>query len=514
MATSNRFSHTVSVFHELHLPEDRALLAGYAALIQSYSLQVPLPDTLAAISKKHTKYQQNCWIMYTPRHTPDQSLFGHLIFAFKYEGINLSVLKALFETVNKKEIITLIKDEPTGSYSRRIWFLYEWLQNEKLAIFDAKKGNFIDVLDTTLQYPGPSKLSKRHRVHNNLPGVPEFCPTIRKTQKLENYINMNLRDKAQHVIGSVRKDILTRAAAFLLLKDTKASFAIEGEIPQQTRAERWSQAIAEAGNHELSDDEFLRLQQIIISDFRFIQLGYRNEGGFIGVHDRSTRQPIPEHISAKAQDVYSLINGLIETDKLLSTNDIDPILAATTIAFGFVFIHPFADGNGRMHRYLIHHVIAEKKFTPQNIIFPISAVMLDRIDDYKKILEAYSRPRLKYINWRATIDGNVEVLNNTINLYRYFDATKQAEFLYECIQETIEKTLPEEVDYLKKYDEMKSFITNYIEMPDRLVDLLIKFLNQESGKLSKRAKRKEFQLLTDNEIKTLENKYAEIFSSN
>lgn len=36
----------------------------------------------------------------------------------------------------------------------------------------------------------------------------------------------------------------------------------------------------------------------------------------------------------------------------------DPVLAAG-IAFGFVFIHPFEGGNGRIHRYLIHHVLAK-----------------------------------------------------------------------------------------------------------------------------------------------------------
>lgn len=253
------------------------------------------------------------------------------------------------------------------------------------------------------------------------------------------------------------------------------------------------------------------MQQIIISDFRFTHFGYRNEGGFIGEHERSTGHPIPDHISARYQDILSLMDGLIEVDQMLKNSDVDAILVATIIAFGFVFIHPFEDGNGRLHRYLIHHVLAEMKFAPVNIVFPVSSVILNRINDYKETLESYSRPLLQYINWRPTEKGNVEVLNETINLYRYFDATKQAEFLYQCIQETIDKTLPEEVDYLVKYDEMKYFLKNYIDMPDRLIDLLIRFLNQENGVLSKRARRKEFNSLTENEIKTLEKKYADIF---
>jgi len=461
------------------------MLAGYSALIKTYNLEIPLPDILCAISKKYRKYQDNGWMMFTPRHEPDATLYGHLIFALKYEGVNLSLLKALFDTIDTSEILQLINNEPTGSYSRRIWFLYEWLQGVKLEIADATIGNLVDVIDISLQYPGRSTVSKRHRVRNNLPGVPAFCPIIRKTQKINDFIQANFGEKARSVLGKVHPDILIRAAACMLLKASKASYAIEGEILPQTRTERWAYAIGQAGKNPLSHDEFLRLQEIIISDFRFIHFGYRNEGGFIGEHERTTGLPIPDHISARSQDLFSLMNGLIEVNQLLKESDIDPVLAATIIAFGFVFIHPFEDGNGRIHRYLIHHVLAEKIFNPPNIIFPISAIILDHIAEYREILESFSRPRLQFINWRPTEKNNIEVINDTINLYRYFDATKQVEFLYSCIEETIEKTLPDEVDYLEKHEKIKIFIKNYIDMPERLIDLLIRFLNQENGVISK-----------------------------
>ena len=49
------------------------------------------------------------------------------------------------------------------------------------------------------------------------------------------------------------------------------------------------------------------------------------------------------------KDLESLLSGLIETCQLLGESDYDPVLMATLIAFGFVFIHPFEDGNGRIH---------------------------------------------------------------------------------------------------------------------------------------------------------------------
>jgi len=156
----------------------------------------------------------------------------------------------------------------------------------------------------------------------------------------------------------VHKDILLRTSAFLLLKDSKASFTIEGENPTQNRDVRWGKAIGQAGSKPLSKEELLRLQQIVIDDNRFVQMGYRLEGGFIGEHDRNTGEPIPEHISARWQDIETLMGGLLESARQMESTSFNPVLTAALIAFGFVFIHPFVDGNGRLHRYLIHHLIS------------------------------------------------------------------------------------------------------------------------------------------------------------
>jgi len=188
-----------------------------------------------------------------------------------------------------------------------------------------------------------------------------------------------------------------------------------------------------------------------------------------------------------------------------------PILTSTIIAFGFVFIHPFVDGNGRIHRYLIHDILAKLKFTPQGIIFPVSAAILERIEDYQKTLESYSNPIQEFIEWKTTQDNNVEVLNETIDYYRYFDATPQAEFLFECVDHTITSIIPEEVSYLQKYDKMKAWLDDTFEMPDNMIALLVRFLSQNEGKLSKRAQNKEFKELSVDEIFQIEGKYVQLF---
>jgi hypothetical protein len=312
-------------------------------------------------------------------------------------------------------------------------------------------------------------------------------------------------------VDVVCSDVLVRAAAFLLLEDSKASYAIEGETPPHSRAERWGRVIGRAGKNRLSREVFEQLQKEVIVDDRFVLMGYRQAGGFIGSHERLTNMPIPSHISARHQDVIRLMGGLIETAELLRDSDFPPVLSATLIAFGFVFIHPFEDGNGRVHRYLFHHVLAEAGFVPKGLVFPVSSVILKRVVQYVSVLESYSKPRLPLIKWEATGRGNVDVLNETIDLYRFFDATAQAEFFYECVYETITKALPEEILYLQRYDEMKVFIGEYVDMPSCTVDLLVRFLRQNGGKLSKRAREKEFRELRDDEVCAFEEKYKEVF---
>jgi hypothetical protein len=147
------------------------------------------------------------------------------------------------------------------------------------------------------------------------------------------------------------------------------------------------------------------------------------------------------------------------------------------------------------------------KFTPEGIIFPVSAAILERIGDYRKILERYSHPLLDFIEWKKTPNNNVEVINETIDYYRYFDATTQAEFLFECVDYTINKIIPAEVKYLQNYDAMKAWLDDRFQMPDKMVALLIRFLEQNSGSLSKRAKEKEFTALNEEDVKEIEKKY-------
>ena len=497
-------------------------IVGYTAVIEKLQLQVPLPLVKAMVSEKYRSVKNESWLIFSAAYLPQdttsiskiQALYNHLVFALKYEGVNLLVFAKLQKQLSQEELLALVNIEPLGQYSRRIWFLLEWVSGMPIVgKSDISKKSYVLVVDTKLQFAVAGIKSPRHLVVNNLPGTNQFCALIRKTDKIEQHLSKSYLEENRKQLAGIRKDIIQRAAAFLLLKDSKASFTIEGESPKSKRAARWGTAIGQAGLNDLSKEELIRLQQLVIENTRFVQMGLRKKGGFVGEHDRVSGEPIPDHISAKSQDLDDLIDGLIEVNKMLIKDDIHAVVAAAVIAFGFVFIHPFEDGNGRIHRYLIHHILAKKQFAGQGIIFPVSSSILDHITDYQKVLQSYSKPLLDLIEWVETKDHNVEVTNETKDYYRFFDATNQTEFLFDCVADTIKNIVPQEINYLANYDAFKTYMEEEFEMPDKLISVLLRFLEQNQGVLTKRAKEKELSMLTEREVKRIESTYSEIFGS-
>lgn len=496
------------------LPE-RTRPAGYAALIAAYGLRVPPPDEMVAIGDRHTYRHEGRWRVLTPRYNPDNTVAGQIEFALRHEGVDLAVLNALFQVISPEEIEAWVRAAPTGQYARRTWFLYEWLTNRRLDLPDAARGAYAGILDPDRQFAVTGQTVTRHRIRNNLPGTPDFCPLVRRTPRLNALLSADLAGEARAVVQRTAPDLMARAAAFLLLEDSRASYVIEGERPPQDRLQRWGQAIGEAGRRPLTGEELLRLQRLVIGDARFTRLGWRIEGGFVGTRDREINAPLPDHVSARAEDVPALMDGLIAYAERAGTGGhaLDPVVAAAVVAFGFVFIHPFEDGNGRLHRWLVHHVTGRRGFNPPGVVFPVSAVFLDRITRYRAVLEHFSRPRLALTQWETTPQLNVHVLNDTRGLFRFFDATVQAEFLAECVVETIRTTLPREIDYLRRYDQAKRRIEAFAGMPDARFDLMIGLLRQNGGRFSRRARTHEFTLLTDEEATAIEAVYGELLGN-
>jgi hypothetical protein len=489
-----------------------AQLAGLAALVQALGLQAPVRQP-SCVSAKHIgggRREEGGFRVFDKRYQHGDQFADHLTFALRHENIDLLILKRAFDAVPQAIVEDYVRSTPTGTQSRRAWFFYEMLTGQTLDIEDAPNVTAVDALDTKAYFTGKARLSRRHKVRDNLLGSGDWCPVIRRTEQLEAFAALGLAERAAETVGRTGQHLVTRAASFLLLADSRASFEIEGERAPRSRLERWGRAVLQAGKNALTLEEIVRLHSVLIEDTRFVFPGLRPDGVFLGERD-NFGDPLPEFIGARPEDLDELCTSMLGANNRMRDDGLDPVLQAAATAFGFIYIHPFQDGNGRMHRCLIHHVLAERRYTPPGMVFPVSSVVLDRIDDYRRTLQAHSMPLMDFIEWRPAAEHNLEALNDTADLYRYFDCTEEAEFLYVCVQRTVEHDLPKEIDYLRRHDEAMARIMEMIDMPDRLAQNLILFIRQNDGTLSKRKREKEFSALTDEEVQALENIVQDAF---
>src|SRR3546814_10630192 len=86
----------------------------------------------------------------------------------------------------------------------------------------------------------------------------------------------------------------------------------------------------------------------------------------------------------------------------------------------------------------------------------------------------------------------------------FFDATAHVEFLYACVQQTIEEDLPREARFLEAFDSFNEAVQQIVDMPTGQVELLLKFLEQNEGRLSQRARSREFEALNPAEVERVE----------
>lgn len=180
------------------------------------------------------------------------------------------------------------------------------------------------------------------------------------------------------------------------------------------------------------------------------------------------------------------------------------MIQAAVVAFGFVFVHPFEDGNGRIHRLLVHYVLSRNGFTPKGVIFPVSAVMLQRRNEYDEALERFSVPLMRLIDYEERDDGVVAVKNETAHLYRFFDATPMAEALYAWVELTVRNELRRELELIVAFRELRQEIGSIVDLPDRQANLFVKLCLRNSGRLSLARRERLFPRLTGDEVTALE----------
>ena len=480
---------------------------GLHALINELDLKIPRPIVRSIITggtRKTRITDAEVLEQYPKPYQPAEGLIGQLRFALRYEPVDLGVYKAAFARIGKIDIERWVQSEPNGIFARRAWYLHELLTGGALDVPDLTSGPYVDLLDTHLHIAGPATRIRRQRVFDNLLGNQHYCPLIRRTEKLEVGMAKNLTERARSLVATVEPTVLKRAVHYLFAKETKSSFAIEGEAPSKDRTERFVAALMRAEKFDPSSKQSLVDLQNTIVDPRYAQKDWRDIQVYVGETLPDFSQDV-HFICPKPQDVPSLMDGWMQMIARLlgAESPVHPVCAAGAAAFGFVFVHPFLDGNGRIHRFLVHNVLSKTRFTPQGVVFPVSAAMLRDMAAYDRVLEAFSRPISPFIQYNMNAEQEITVSNETGDLYRFFDATPQTEYLFDCIEETISRDLKHELDFLRFFDAAMKSVMGIVDMPNQRAALLIKLIHQNKGKLSK-GKRDSFSELSDEEIHKVE----------
>jgi hypothetical protein len=482
--------------------------AGYAALVERYRLDV-IPNwhrSLVATTGIR-RIESTGGVVeetYPSKYWPGDEVGDQLEFALKYDGTNLALLASLFRVIAAEDLIAHVKSKPTGKYVRRLWFLYELLTGRSLSLDDLNRGNYVDLLDPdeyyTVSAPRPVR---RQRINDNLLGDGRFCPMVRRTDTLRRFEAAGLPERCRKVMSRYPSELLKRAMAYLYTKETKSSFEIEHIKPDSTRTERFVALLQLAETEDFCEKPRLIDLQNRIVDPRFRDSDYRKTQNYVGETVAWQREKV--HFACpKPEDLPDLMAGLVASHQRMDKGGVSAVVHAAAVAYGFVFLHPFEDGNGRIHRFLIHNILARRGFTPEGFIFPVSASMRKNPADYDASLEAFSRPLMALVEYSLDEEGRMTVHNDTARWYGCIDMTPQAEALFRFIERTIETELVEELTFLANYDRTKAAIQEIVDMPDRKIDLFIRACLQNSGRLSARKRVRQFDFLTDREVARME----------
>jgi hypothetical protein len=368
------------------------------------------------------------------------------------------------------------------------------------------QGNYFPVLVPeeylSLSMSDAAARVRRQRVLNNLPGTPEYCPLVRRTAALDGFIAERLEERVRGVLSRFPSEMVLRAAQYLFVKETKSSYQMEGLQPDQRRTARFVELLRRAGAVGCSTEDELTILQTVIVDQRYAAKGFRQTQNYVGQSLGPGRELV-HYVPPRPVDVPGLMEGWDECGRRLFAADVHPVVIAALLGFGFVFIHPFEDGNGRLHRFVIHHALAAGRFTPEGVVFPVSAVMLRERARYDAVLESYSREVMQHVEYELDGEGVLTVVNETGVHYRFPDLTRMAEELFGFIRDTIDHEFTAELEYLAVFDSARRELAHIVDMPDSRLDLFIQLCLQGHGRLS-HSKRSRFAELTDDEVTQME----------
>ncbi len=416
---------------------------------------------------------------------------AHLLFALKHEGTNLHILAQVLPTVTAAAMLAMLAQSPTGAYARVLCYLWEQFTHTTLAappvprncatalVFDPKR--YITV---------PRARDDRWLVSFNGLGTLAYCPCVRRTPELEAAMAADTLAQTQAFAATLSTQSLDRAIDWAYLHETESSFAIEREVPSQQKALAFVQLLQQAHlRSDLSEQEWVNLQNTVVSNPLLHAVEYRNEQNWLRGPGRGALAVT--YVPPAPAGVPNLMDALMAMAQALPRS-IDPIVAAAVCAFGFVYIHPFMDGNGRLSRFLFHHVLCQSGRLANGLMLPVSVAMQRHEADYLKCLQLFSKPARAMWQVRWIDEGQYDFeWQGHDSAYRYWDATACAQFGLRMAAHALAVELKQETAYLARYDAVFAAVNAEFDLRNNDLSTLVRCALEQGGALSNH-RRKQF----------------------
>lgn len=318
------------------------------------------------------------------------------MFALKHEGINLCILSQALEAIPAEHLLNELEKAPNGVFIRKACFLWESFTGRQLDYTLPVRGSVVALFDPEIYITGPSVRSRRWRVDFNGLGSLRYCATVEFTPELESLLSLDILGRAKTFMATLPAEMMDRAINWAYLHETLDSFAIEKEEPSEEKSRRFVQLLRQAHDgRELSKEYLVELQNSTVSNpfdkaalFRHGQNHLHN--GLRGAAGVSYIPPEP--------DLCRELMGELMTFANQSSREVDPLVAAAVTAFGFVFLHPFMDGNGRLSRFLIHQTLCHSGALENGLLLPVSVAMKHEEPNYLAALKDFSQPARDFWN--------------------------------------------------------------------------------------------------------------------
>lgn len=472
---------------------------GYSYLQEALGLSAfPLrcPAHIRPVTRLH---QTADTLAVPPGIAPDDGDYlAHVLFALKHEGINLALLAQSLPMIPAAQLEAALRISPNGIYLRKAGFLREHFTHEKITQHRPVAGKSVALFDPAQYVTGPVVRNSRWRIDFNGLGSLDYCATVRRTPAIIELLEYDILGRAKAFIAALPPVMLDRAINWAYLHETQDSFAIEREAATESKAKRFIQLLRQAHDgHPLTEDYLVGLQNAAVSNPLDRAAAFRHEQNHLSNGSRGALGVT--YVPPEADLCRELMDQLMAFANQ-APSMIDPLVAAGVISFGFVLLHPFMDGNGRLSRFLIHQALCSAGALGNGLLLPVSVAMKHEEVRYLAALQDFSRPAREFwdVRWLDAERLSFDFVGHPA-IYRYWDATMGVTFTLEMAKRALEVELREETQFLERYDILlKAVDSRYDVRGSDLSNLLMMCLSN-NGVVSMN-RRRQFQATVPAEV--------------